>query len=809
MRLGCVFAGLATFVAMSPVVTGQEKLKIVDHPVITVVPTCNPEGNGSATLMIRNDGTTKVKVANQLSAGDLTGAAPTKNMALRPELGNPDKPELDANDTAKLTATVSHVFDDGDWTSTISNDVNEMGKIRIVRSNPAFGISLDSTTPASPELTFHQGEPAHFRLKNADSMEYKISWEYSVNGRLLRSDKRDAGKLTVPEQHGWFCRLFCRHKQTETFVTPAVVTIPAKGEAEIIFTPPNEWFAQVSILKEQVADGHLSIQLVPPASDTPAASDCASSGIAKAFAVKTHLAYQSGIRSDVKADLIIALFLGLGATFSLILNFMLPNQMRKAKMKEQLASMGRQISNLSTALASRLRVLAGLEQRLITDRLKNLTWTNSEFTTEIQSMDQAMGRLRSRLEFLTTLGTTRTNFERMRNDLPPTIMFDLEAIFEKVVQIGKIADPSDEDVKKCQALILKIQTQLDTGILGNSDFANLLQGRKDKFIADFDETNGAIGKTGTCKRLRALLPRPFDLLFTYKGVTIKPAGDEAAVEDLIDLDMALFDLDIIRQYVELVDGMPAADELTKKRTDREKELVELLNRRSRESMYASRLLIRKMNDGFFKDDIDAEINGKKIKVKVSPIEIRQFEPCEFSLRFLKDLLNGAAAREEWVCKWRFVPPVGSAESELCEEGWEVMHYFQRAETYTLEITLTHTGDGSKHVIQPVDGFTGQISVLPERRRRFRRVLIDLWHLRFIEAYREWNKGKIGAVWWLEFWRLAMALFIALMGLLAGAKEQLLKLEVVPALLAIFLIGFGADQVKNLLTQKNTETSAPK
>ncbi len=788
MRLGYVFAGLATFVAMSPIVTGQEKLKIVDHPVITVKPTCNPEGNGSIPLKIRNDGT--VKVANQLSAGDLTGAAPTKNLALRPELGNPDKPELDANATTQLTATISHVFDDGDWTSTISNDVSELGKLRIVRSNLAFGISLDSTAPASPELTFHQGEPAHFRLKNADSMEYKVSWEYSVNGRLLRSDNRDAGKLPVPEQQGWFCRLFCRHKQTETFVTPAVVTIPAKGEAEIIFAPPNEWFAQVSILKEQI-------------------SDCASSGIAKAFAVKTHLAYQSGTRSDVKADLIIALFLGLGATFSLILNFMLPNQMRKAKMKEQLASMGRQISNLSTALASRLRVLAGLEQRLITDRLKNLTWTNSEFTSEIQSIDQAMGRLRTRLEFLTTLGTTRTNFERMRNDLPPTIMFDLEAIFERVVQIGKIADPSDEDVKKAQALILKIQTQLDTGILGNSDFANLLQGRKEKFIVDFDETSGPIGKTGTCKRLRALMPRPFDLLFTYKGVTIKPAGDEAAVEDLIDLDMALFDLDIIRQYVELVDGMPAADELTKKRTDREKELVELLNRRSRESMYASRLLIRKMNDGFFKDDNETKINAKKIKVKVSPVEIRQFEPCEFSLRFLKDLLNGAAACEEWICKWRFVPPAGSGESELCEEGWEVMHYFQRAETYTLEITLTHTGDGSKLVIQPVDGFTGQISVLPERRRRFRRVLIDLWHRRFSEAYREWNKGKIGAVWWLEFWRLAMALFIALMGLLAGAKEQLLKLEVVPALLAIFLIGFGADQVKNLLTQKSTETSAPK
>jgi len=45
------------------------------------------------------------------------------------------------------------------------------------------------------------------------------------------------------------------------------------------------------------------------------------------------------------------------------------------------------------------------------------------------------------------------------------------------------------------------------------------------------------------------------------------------------------------------------------------------------------------------------------------------------------------------------------------------------------------------------------------------------------------------------------LFIALLGLIAGAKDQLLKLDVVPAMIAIFLIGFGADQIKNLLTQK--------
>jgi hypothetical protein len=54
-------------------------------------------------------------------------------------------------------------------------------------------------------------------------------------------------------------------------------------------------------------------------------------------------------------------------------------------------------------------------------------------------------------------------------------------------------------------------------------------------------------------------------------------------------------------------------------------------------------------------------------------------------------------------------------------------------------------------------------------------------------------------------RLAIALVIALIGLLAGAREQLAKLDVVPAAVAVFLLGFGADTIKNLISPKQTPT----
>jgi hypothetical protein len=42
----------------------------------------------------------------------------------------------------------------------------------------------------------------------------------------------------------------------------------------------------------------------------------------------------------------------------------------------------------------------------------------------------------------------------------------------------------------------------------------------------------------------------------------------------------------------------------------------------------------------------------------------------------------------------------------------------------------------------------------------------------------------------------------LLGLVAGAKQKLMKLDIATALVGVFLIGFGADAVKNLITKQS-------
>ena len=55
--------------------------------------------------------------------------------------------------------------------------------------------------------------------------------------------------------------------------------------------------------------------------------------------------------------------------------------------------------------------------------------------------------------------------------------------------------------------------------------------------------------------------------------------------------------------------------------------------------------------------------------------------------------------------------------------------------------------------------------------------------------------------WIEGLKLSAALLIAVFGLVAGAGDQIAKLDLLPALAAIFLLGFGADTIKNVFSPK--------
>src|SRR5947209_5846690 len=180
MRLAIVLVGLAWAVIHPCLARSQDKLRVIDRPTLTVEQFCNVEGKATGSLILRND--TSAPVPIHLSASDLSSKSPARHLIIQPTL-TPKDASLDPKQELTVQATVTKLYDDGDWESTIQNDGLDVGTLRIVRTSPPFALSLDVATLETPELTFLKGRPAHFRLKNGDPQEYQIAWEYSVNGR--------------------------------------------------------------------------------------------------------------------------------------------------------------------------------------------------------------------------------------------------------------------------------------------------------------------------------------------------------------------------------------------------------------------------------------------------------------------------------------------------------------------------------------------------------------------------------------------------------------------------------------------------
>jgi hypothetical protein len=213
------------------------------------------------------------------------------------------------------------------------------------------------------------------------------------------------------------------------------------------------------------------------------------------------------------------------------------------------------------------------------------------------------------------------------------------------------------------------------------------------------------------------------------------------------------------------------------------------------------LLLREIKEGIYVEQIAEAIAQKKVKIVVEPAPVED-QLLRFTVRFDSDELNEAAARDELRCEWDF------GHNNLKETGWEAFHYFpppwrgfrgwlwrlwrglwpwRKRESNPYPITATF----SKRFPDPNDP---PPLVLPDE------IMVS-------EPPESGSADRNLA----EGVRLGIALVIALIGLLAGAREQLTKLDLIPAAIAVFLLGFGADTIKNLISPKQAqpETARPR
>jgi hypothetical protein len=256
-------------------------------------------------------------------------------------------------------------------------------------------------------------------------------------------------------------------------------------------------------------------------------------------------------------------------------------------------------------------------------------------------------------------------------------------------------------------------------------------------------------------------------------------------------DFALNKAIIILKYIRLRDGITSPEVMD--RLDlRSIDLVNLLQKESWDGLRSARLLLREMEDDVYPERIieaiqasagDAE--SRQVDIQIDPAYVYERAPVEFSIRFYSSTLDTSAARDQFVVEWNF-------EDEHRGEGWVASHYFLRRRERGSSVL-----SGRKDQFQvtarlidpsgrPVQLQGGETVVLE------RQILVHQSEL-----------SRRGERTRAEIIKLGAALLIAAIGLIAGAQSQIDKLDLIPGLVAVFLVGFSANSIKRLLTSSST------
>jgi hypothetical protein len=495
----------------------------------------------------------------------------------------------------------------------------------------------------------------------------------------------------------------------------------------------------------------------------------------KALPVKAMLNYFTPETREGLSYIVIVFFLILGGLCSLILSHALPNRLRKLNSLERLTSVARTTANLGTHVNSRLAVQVRVERSRLFDMLNSRTTIMPDFANLITQCDQAIDKLASRVGMLQQIDLVMEQLEKLApTGVPPTQVDEIAANLDRAtVFLGK-TNPTDVDLQTAQSAIASAATGVEAINQPNPHFGQELAKRALDLKKDITANIAALP---TFIRVNGKFPGPYKTLtgILAKTSTIDPTR-------YTSVDMAVCKVLLIREYVLLVEG--TTEEIRRCLMSREADLMNYLQLQTMESIRSARLLIREMKENVYPEQLQGALSADpgQASIEMDPPLAYEGEPREFHVQFYSDVLNKAAAREEWTAQWDF-------GDGLKERAWTVLHYyllpgrrpFRRRKPALFQVRATfHNADGD----QVVDA-NGDPVLLK------RDITVKPTKLTNLLGERSITEGI----------RLSAALLIAVFGLVAGAREQLLKLDVLPGLIAVFLVGFGADTIKNLLTSK--------
>jgi len=529
--------------------------------------------------------------------------------------------------------------------------------------------------------------------------------------------------------------------------SPTIINVPFEAS----WFPDEKWWE--SLIREPSGDATLAVSaIVPPANGT---TPTVSPWPARVFAARLTRPYWPESRQPLISYLMLFILLAAGGVCSLVLTNWVPNQLTKAQLKERLDRLVGAVRNLPTSVESAVRVGMRVERLRIRSQLASRWTVGADYAVMAKACEGDIVRLEAAMALLHDLQNIHRDVWANSPGFVPTLM-------EAALQAGKDAEKklhgptvSDADLAAARDSILLANAALAAARTPSEEFRRGLSNR----VKEVRTTINALTKKKSAFLAQALARLPQlknALLPAYEQPDQLPP-------DVGAIDTAVVKLKIIGDVAEVYDALSPAE--AAKMAHVVNRLLGDLASSSLSQIHRAQNRQRELSEDKTIDEIRDAIEKGNFTITVNPPKPITGETALHRVELTDKQLHSSAVRNEITCTWSF-------SDGWREGGWQVAHYYEAKKPYEIKVSFTMD--------------TGPLTVTPPEK-----AATTLTPLKV--------KRSAGFTY-AQFIRLALALLIAIVGLLSGAADQIAKLDLVPAMIAIFMIGFSADQIKNIIAK---------
>lgn len=648
-------------------------------------------------------------------------------------------PALAAAQTAIVRLEVSNLEEPGESRAALRLDGVETATIRALKYRLPFAVTLDTPNPDKPELSFVKGDSENLVLKNGDPETYFVDWELSFGAY----DQKGKEPLQLSPN----------------------------GSAQIKVTPdPKAFSLWRSFWKDEDRRGELSLAFHPPhQAPNPAWPH-------KVITFTAHLSWTHSWFRDVYVSLLILVLLFIGAAFSYLMHVGLPNRLERARLHEVLDDLARRIDAISRRVDSRARVLVGVERNRVREQLYSRWSFSGDLTELFRQVRPEIEMLKQKVDLLEQVDARQQEFARVAaGEHPPT---ELKACRDKIWKAAEIVgwtSPSEQDLKDAGHLLDQAQKDLDA--IENrppeenctSDIWKPLKVRW-KSVPDVQKAFHG---------LDANMPEAKAEEWRKLYETLHEQGEKEAEHEVPScreyarLDSLTSRLQIIADFFAIY--RTATPDYKNKLSEESQWLMKWASLPSWEAFSRAQWFLQEAEESIFPSDLLGE---PRPTIDCGPDLVRANHRINFRIRFVNPHFQDCTARYDLRATWDF-------GDGLKEEGWEVSHYYperprerrdswkQSRRKYKREVNFTFQDPEA----------TSQ-EMLPVKKT------LQVWRERALS--RDRNR--------VELQRFILGILPATAGLLASGRQELQKGDIVTGVVAILLLGFGSDTVKNLVSK---------